>query len=335
MNKTTPYAIGATTTFWDDERKAKFKVTIKSATKVTIIYVRKDSSVINTYRTTTEMIQPGTYDWGWSGFGDDLVFNTEVLKQGRLTADVLTDAGASTSLELSAKQVYADWLDLKIDDRAKRIDVTVYVAFSGAPVADKALDAATFARVKGLILEGIGRYWSRRQVFVAFRYDVVVTAKERAANAIGFLLTKPTPLKNIPALPGGVRRRLSDSHAGERCFNPGVPAGSDALPILFYYNDASPPSDDRIRETGAHEFGHAVLLRGFDSQTSFTHKGTSTTWSQEVIEGAYTYPPAPGEIDLMKYSNDPDPPDYFTRLIAAEDDVKALLSLARIELSAR
>ncbi|MFT3767397.1 MAG: hypothetical protein QM820_18245 [Minicystis sp.] len=338
-----PYAASGTTTFWDDERKAKFKVTIKAATKTTLVYIRKDSTVINTYRTTTEMLQPGTHDWGWSGFGDNLVFDTEALRQGRLSADVQTDGGSSTSLDLAAKQVYVDWMDLKIDDRAKRVEPKVYVAFANSPVPGKELDPATFARVKGLILAGIGRYWSRR-VTVRWPYDVVTTAVERAVSpaqfvlrrpcgAIKFILTQPTPLKNIPGLPMELAELFADQGAGERSFNPGAYRGNDTDPIVFYYDPASPPSAERIQETGAHEFGHSILLRGIDKTVSVTHKGTSTE-GQKRIPGAYVYP-ATGEIDLMKYGTGAEPADFFTRVVATEDDVKALISLGRVELSAR
>jgi hypothetical protein len=326
-----PYAVRGATTFWDDERAVKFKVIIKEATRLTIVQVRKNSIPLTAFRNTvTNLNKAGTHEYRFSGFSDALVFDTEVLKQPELSADILTDKAASSSQHLATKQVYCPWMDLKIDDRAKKIEVKVYVSFSNSPVQDKQIDPANFTRMKDLIRDGIGLYWSRPRVRVAWSYEVITKAIERDSDAIKFILTKPTPLKNIPMLPDRVRDFFAEQQSGERCFNPGVLAGSDALPIIFYYD--GPLDPDWIKETGAHEFGHSILLRGFDKQTSITHKGTSTE-SQVTIDGAYRYPPAPNEIDLMKYSRDPKPADFYARVKAAEEDVLALLSLARIQFS--
>jgi hypothetical protein len=101
------------------------------------------------------------------------------------------------------------------------------------------------------------------------------------------------------------------------------------------FGSPSDLSDESFKSTVAHEFGHLILNEyGAGSDYSWTHKGTSTEYTQKRLPGNPI--PAIGEIDLMHYHSD-DPTNevqwrgFYARSIAAEQDAKSLLWLSRVK----
>jgi hypothetical protein len=101
-------------------------------------------------------------------------------------------------------------------------------------------------------------------------------------------------------------------------------------------NKTLPVANGQFGRTAAHEFGHFILnIYAADGakfpEYSTTHKKTSTAMQKPLKN---TPRPRSGEIDLMKYSDDPTLPgtfqDYWDRSIATEADVKGLLWIARV-----
>jgi hypothetical protein len=74
------------------------------------------------------------------------------------------------------------------------------------------------------------------------------------------------------------------------------------------------------------------LADGWGREYSLKHKGT-TNAIQNAIGPAAPAPPA--EIDLMKYYERPLPDDYVDRVVAAEEDVTALIATVRLKFSSR
>jgi hypothetical protein len=126
---------------------------------------------------------------------------------------------------------------------------------------------------------------------------------------------------------------------------PGMPI---YLPVESGFNRKA------LAETCAHEFGHSILKDAFGSHWSEYHKETTgDAFHQDPIgPSAVDYPNPPSEIDLMKYYHkDPKPSDYWEddparagwrrrtytetgRTLATEDDVRALISVAAVEIRA-
>ena len=110
----------------------------------------------------------------------------------------------------------------------------------------------------------------------------------------------------------------------ERSSNP-YPAGSGKL---YYDTDYGADTDAMFKRTSGYEFGHAVLTDALNNNYSWGHDGTSTFYGKTYAK-APSYP-AGGEINLMHYYNEKlgnNLPlnEYFTRSIASENDVKALI----------
>ncbi|HCY3310272.1 TPA: PAAR domain-containing protein, partial [Escherichia coli] len=100
-----------------------------------------------------------------------------------------------------------------------------------------------------------------------------------------------------------------------------------------YYNNSKDEikallySNERYKWDSAHEMGHKVMDK-YGSE-SWTHKGTSTR-GQSTIPN--TPMPSSGEIDIMKYA-DSYAPDRYKRLVAADEDVQALIWLSRVSFN--
>jgi hypothetical protein len=314
----TPYGTGWTE--WRQEQ-VKFNVSVKAPSLSTAIWIYKTdgTQLSKDAFTTGNLLLPGDHPYAWDGYSDGYVLDTTVLRASPLYASVSTwdghDAHMSQRIQLTTKTVKAKWADVKVDLRAHTVDVTVYVMFMTDPVLG--ISSAGVGKVGGLIKDGIGKYWSRA-IQVNYRpWTVRTQAVERAFDCVPYML-----LRGL----------------AKRCFNPGaiIPGAN----IVFFYNESSPPYDEGVRETGAHEFGHSVLYEAHDVGTSVTHKGSSTV-GQDPGKDSPMYPMS-GEIDLMRYYNDlPDQPgvtngspnDYYARVMAVEDDVKGLVSVAGVEFS--
>jgi hypothetical protein len=91
-------------------------------------------------------------------------------------------------------------------------------------------------------------------------------------------------------------------------------------------------------ETGAHEFGHSILVAAADKHWSKTHKG-STNDLQDTIRGAdgIQRPPDPQPCDIMIYYDDIDPTtghdrqEPYWRVYAVPTDVLSWIEICQIE----
>ena len=88
-------------------------------------------------------------------------------------------------------------------------------------------------------------------------------------------------------------------------------------------------SDNKFKETIAHETGHALVGAYAKIGASNTHHGSSTIYQTPKLGTLY---PKVGEIDLMKYAADSlgNSPDWEERMVANEQDVAGLLVISGI-----
>jgi hypothetical protein len=77
----------------------------------------------------------------------------------------------------------------------------------------------------------------------------------------------------------------------------------------------------------AHEIGHSILTHAGGRSFSWGHKGSSGDFGGDI--GAKPQIPATGEIDLMKYHQNPDPRKIYPRSKASESDVKNLIYISQ------
>ncbi len=242
----------------------------------------------------------------------------------------------------------ADFLDLRVDRAARRVDVTLYLRFvRGRTEHPRGVDRGP--RMEAVILEGVSRYWSRRGAQAVRlgdeRWEVHTRAAVRPHRSQPFTLHvwRGAQVSAVPAALHGWLGEAAREGLGRwsrRLRSPLRFGASNRFPgqrgQLFYWVDRPVPDpDDDLRRTAAHELGHAILYAAEGLEVSATHEGTSGMLQRPRAD-APLYPPPPAEIDLMHYFREPASAspnvagweDYYARSVASAGDVLRLLSLA-------
>jgi hypothetical protein len=283
----------------------------------------------------------GNATWQWDGYDSSGVLDTKVLKSKNLkillTATKGSDQQTGKPLELSNEAEEEEWVDVKVDRNAKTVDVTVRPKFSDGGVEGNSVKnytPMTFGQLIDMAKQGIEMYWTRDGSRANGTNPPVQTTKGvYAVRVHADVNVEPTAdnfkLKTLLKAPDDDSIVRLDSSTSFWIFSKMV------YKIGYWvYKKRSPyRADPDFKHTAAHEFGHRILgAYGDDRTYSWAHKSTSGKIDQQSNPG--TSHPASGEIDLMKYSEAALPytfEDYWDRSIAAEEDVKSLLWLARVK----
>lgn len=299
---------------WRDS-KVRFDVEIESDDRAfcadrTEFVVQRGGTVVFTQEFTAEKVARGDHEWRWDGFTNNGVLNTSLLMGSGLNVTVnVTKSGVTRSAAeaLDNETEKVDWLDIRVELTPRTVQANVYLNFQN----ESGMQAATFNNLKGLVIAGINQYWSRDIRVGGTAFHVTANVVERQAHSIDVDLNYVT-----------------DSDFG-RSHASGI-----IDTTLFYnygfYRGNTAQADADFKETAAHEFGHTVLEESRGRGYSWGHKGTSNPILQTTLSSAPTYP-ATGEIDLMYYYNGNRPTDYYSRIIAAEEDVKMLIWLGQVD----
>ena len=222
--------------------------------------------------------------------------------------------GATYKSELTLKSEgnKVPWIDARIDTKRLKIDIEVYADCQNAG----GLESSEFERLKGLVLSGISKYWSRNR-------GIEIGGTAYFCTVSGVQRTEDSEDLDI---------YVEKSSDYARSHNSGIIDGSLKYNKGFFGTKLGADLD--FEETSAHEFGHAILEAYGGKALSWGHKGTVYAnpvkfWEfQDAKETAPTYP-ATGEIDLMKYYRGGKPSDFYQRVTAAEEDVLRLVWLAQ------
>jgi hypothetical protein len=211
----------------------------------------------------------------------------------------------TASLPLRATQSGPGWVDLHLDTGSRTIYVDVFVDCEN----EDDLGQQLFGRLKRLVLEGIGHYWSRAITQGPDVYNIVTTAHQRDSDSEDLDIYVIMDTEYEP------------SH------NSGIIDASLKYNQGFFGSNIS-AADQDFKVIAAHEWGHAVLENAEGRLFSWRHKGT-TSLTQDTLSSAPVYPTT-GEIDLMKYYNGAEPADYDNRVLAADEDVKRLIEFGTL-----
>ncbi len=262
-------------------------------------------------------LAPGEHVFEWDGYLARGTMSTEFLKNSKLSAYAAYrkgTTGKSSGTDLSCSPEEVSWVDVRVEHAHKIVFVKVYINCQNGGMTD-----ARFRRLRDLVYEGIRMYWSRIITVEGVKWRVLTTANEREDNSEDLDLY------------------WVDDKEFSRSHNSGIIDAS----IFYnwgYWQQVAFDADQEFRETAAHEFGHAILEAYGGKDLSWGHKGTVGSsllkfWNFQAPLDTAPYYPASGEIDLMKYYHEksPMPADYYARVVAAEEDVKRLMWLGRLE----
>lgn len=190
-------------------------------------------------------------------------------------------------------------------------------AVTSAPVS--------FDDMKKMAINGVDKYWGRNSTNTSGTniliggqaYEVFVKAEDESKDAL-----PPIKLTYVTNSKAGRSRNWELSRI--TLFNNGYLEYGNGW---FY----EPLLDSELSfiETFAHEIGHEFLKDSGGHSYSKTHKKTSTILQSPIDGEKY---PITGEIDLMKYTDEPyRPSDFYSRVVASEVDVRSLIWIGGVK----
>lgn len=249
----------------------------------------------------------------WDGFSDTKIYDSTFFTDGELTIEV-TGADNEAKDIFKSKYNKGKWVDVKIDDNIKIIDVILRVNLSNGRIDSDVTKSLSDLISMGLL--GLEKYWGRNKTRTIGN-SLNINGNEYEV----FIKPLNTEENSMPSL----RIYASTKKYGR--------SRNWILSRKLFYNSGYYPSiqedDEDYSHTAAHEIGHEILqCFGGKLDYSYVHKDSSTLLTQKVVDESVF--PISGEIDLMKYYSDD---SYYTRLsnnffernVAAETDVKGLL----------
>lgn len=302
----------------------------------------------------------GTFNEGdivileWDGFIGD-IYATRALLAGVdlkvYATDLNSDATTSETKKVVFKFKNKDWIDINIDRKSREIVVSIRVSVSeldwkvmGTKVVDsKSLQEdgplirqsdiskhLTNSEVESLVKQSMSRYWSRHHNTInskpldidikGNKYQVFTKCKITDSNS----MPKVDVTFNTNREPARSRNweasRIVYYNVGHLLFENGQ--GNKK----WGYRDKS-RANEVFKRVFAHEVGHDLLLGNGGHSYSKTHKGSSHIWQSPNGNHSFTG----SEYDLMKYANQ-NPPDFYDKVVASEDDVRGLLAIAKLTL---
>jgi hypothetical protein len=299
----------------------------------------------------------------WDGFSNSKIYDSTVFTNGELTAEI---TGADNEVKDIFKSNYDEvkWVDLKIDDNTKRIDVSLRVNIKdgGAKglndtnkVSVNAINHyniqpynkqnKSYEDLKNMALEGINRYWSRTKINNAKHKNGGVLINENLYEVFIQSITheKGMPAPEITYWTNTKLNFLQESFGANRSRNWFLSRKLFYIEGYYHEDGYNQITDDWLYidsiyaeesfiETAAHELGHEILKEYIGFGKSITHKGSSSVTQNP--NGNYSYP-TDGEIDIMKYTEitEAKPYDFYDRVIADENDVLGLLWCSKLTIN--
>jgi len=320
----------------------QFKYSIQHQRATSIMFALRDVNGKLSFQMEVPQpyLEPGDYLLSWDGFDSSGVFDSQLFNSAPLKASLIAvgpDGTKVVSLFFAARYHVVPWLDVRISQATKSIDITLRTNFndggegaiSRQDLPETAVRPKSFETLLQLAKEGINYYWSRNNKHPAGKNIVLPDGSFYEV----FVETVNTPSQAIKSpkivYQTNARSRRSRNWELSRIlfYNTG-----NLLRAGRWYQKTESQAEADFKQVAAHEIGHEILLAYGGHRYSKSHKGSSTVITQRPL-GNYLYPPT-GEIDLMLYyATDPQHPfpvDYYSRNIASETDVRSLLWLAQI-----
>ncbi|CAM3794267.1 hypothetical protein FLGE108171_15230 [Flavobacterium gelidilacus] len=298
----------------------------------------------------------------WDGFSNSKIYDSKFFTDGELIAEV-TGADNEAFDTFKSKYDLVKWIDIKIDNNTKTIDVALRVDIKdggakGINDADKVSAKAvafysktpyedqniSYEELENMALEGINTYWSRtksnnakiKNGGVSINGNVYEVCIQSYPDQDGM------PAPEITYWTNTRLNFLQERFGANRSRNWFLSRKLFYIEGYYHEDGYSQLTDDwfyidsiyamkNFIETAAHELGHEILKEYIGFGKSITHKGSSSITQNP--NGNYSYP-IEGEIDIMKYTEitETKPYDFYDRVIADENDVLGLLWCSKLNI---
>lgn len=298
------------------------------------------NDLIYSEKQTGKFFESGEHFWNWDGYSNEGILDTRRLKSKSLIVRLIAlkgDKMLKVDYRLKNSSKEQEWVDVKVDRNTFTAEIFWRVAFKNGGVDgdNSLLQPISYSDLEGMAKDGIEYYWSRNGSRSSGIGNSIATVK-------GNYKVKVSVSVNVePAMPSFKLTEVLESDYGRStslagfrkvCHNLGYYYERYVQQLEINYLSSA---ESRFKMDSAHEMGHIVLDKYGDGSSpdySWSHKGTSSVMTQEPLGG---FPmPRTGEIDLMKYSDNPSPSYIqFLNSIAASDDVKGLIWLSRVKFN--
>ncbi|HHN8624110.1 PAAR domain-containing protein [Escherichia fergusonii] len=298
------------------------------------------NEVIYSERQTGKYFTKGEHAWQWDGYSNQGILDTTKLKSKSLLVRLIALCGdmmIKVDYPLHNSPEKQKWVDVKVDRKQKTVDIIWRLAFSdgGTDGSNAKLSPISYSDLTNTAKTAVEFYWSRNGSRGGGIGDDITTAlgkyKVKVKTEVN-IEPSMSSFKLVESLDDVFGRSVSLWGFRKVVHNLGYYYSRYLSGMEKNYNQAA---DFRFRLDSAHEMGHIVLNEYSSGSTpdySWTHKGTSTEYSQEPLSG---FPmPASGEIDIMKYSDQERPNSVkYANSVAASEDVAGLIWLSRIKFN--
>ncbi|ASK31735.1 hypothetical protein CEY12_17160 [Chryseobacterium sp. T16E-39] len=308
-----------------ENAKIKFQIIIKEGTFEKLTFKVKNEGTEIYSEEITESLKAGDiHDIQWDGFSKDRKYDSLLFTENKLTAEV--SDGTNTSAVNVSGQSKIEWIDLKIDDSNKKIDVNIRVNLKDGGVIGTDPPIYTFSDLEGMALDGIHLYWSRIKSRSKISTDfVTISGKEYKVEVKG-TNTQEKSMDEVSLVYNGSDKWLRSS-------NPGSVSGILSLfgqfaPQRVVYNAKQNNEQRDFTLTSAHEIGHEIIKEFGGDKYSYGHEGSSNPILQTPNTNLL---PTSGEVNVMEYYSDA----YYDydRTIASEKDVLGMLWCSKLKIN--
>ena len=325
-----------------ENKNINIEVKARNAKAENLTFYIKHNGTIVFSKIIAETINPGEIiTIQWDGFSDSKIYDSSIFTEGELTAEI-TGANHNAKDTFKSKYKKVKWVDIKIDNNTKKIDVTLRINLEEASI-EKIL-TKTYADLVNMTIEGMKQYWGRNKTrpfgnsvsINNVAYEVFVTSLDVEENSMPKLNVYGSAKNHGRSRNWWASRKLFYNDGEAYTIYQEVAAKYPGRIIPISKAQGVIMDDENFMHTAAHEIGHEILQAfGGKNDYSYVHKSTSTLLTQEVRQSSIL--PTSGEIDLMKYYSDDYYIDrannnFYNRNVAAEIDVLGLLWCSKIEI---
>jgi len=309
-----------------ENAKIKFKIIIKEGTFDLLSFKIKNEGTEIYREEISQSLKAGdTRDIEWDGFSKDRIYNSTLFTDNKLMAEV-TDGTATSQVNISG-HCKTEWIDLKIDDNNKKIDVNLRVNLKDGGVIGTDPPIHTFSDLERMSLEGIHLYWSRMKTRTKISTDFVTVSGNEYKVEVKGINTQEKSMDDVSLIYNGSDKWMRSS-------NPGSVSGilsffGQFAPERIVYNAKQHNEDQDFILTSAHEIGHEMVKEFAGDTHSYGHEGSSSPIWQTAKTNLL--PPPPQEVNVMEYYSD----QYYDydRTIASEKDVLGLIWCSKLKIS--
>ncbi|WP_339887629.1 hypothetical protein [uncultured Flavobacterium sp.] len=320
----------------------KFEIKCKKGTAENLtFFIKHEGSTLFTRKIDNSLTSGDKITVEWDGFSDSKIYDSTLFTEEELTVEI-TGADNEAKDIFKSKYDKVKWVDIKIDNNTKRIDVILRVNLSNGKVDSDV--TKSLSDLISMALLGLEKYWGRNKTRTignslnvnGNEYEIFIKPLNTEENSMPSLKIYASAKKYGRSRNWILSRKLFYNEGETYGIYQEVSIKYPAMILPITVEDGVIIDNENYSHTAAHEIGHEILqVFGGKKDYSYVHKSTSTLITQEVKKESTL--PFSGEIDLMMYYSDDyfvdrDSNHFYERNIAHENDLLGLIWCSKLKI---